>query len=976
MFGSDSPFGGSLFDNYKREEGSIFDKKDEEKSLYDTDNHKGHTSIYDEKEEVKHSMFDNPSYGRRDEPQSSLYDTKNESQGSIYDKKEEHSTFFFGADSDKRTSQYDLHGHTLEPVNNWNLGIMDDDKYKASYLMDDGHISSVNIRGGNHGNISLIDRMRGIQANRLDMDNEGVSIAEQYSDSALDKRAMGGMYNVTIGDIYSDKVKYMAHHGLMTDGAIDMNNNHYQVDTELGEVKRKSGFLATDYDMNIDTKMSISPLITKSVYEEQINLEDKKAVYDKKTYERPDYFTKNETPKEEEMSIFEKLRAKSKGISQMTDEEKMQVFNELSDEEKRRLIKDGYQPDNLSLEDRIRLMNEDGNKNEKDFYSLSKSEQAHLIKIGQAPMDLSIFDKAAILDEFEKEEKEKRSLFVGSGESKDDGFKNLSNKEKYAALKNNSAPNDLGSFEKNKIIQAEIDEFNKLSMEQKIQMLKNGDSPDELSIVEKDRLLREEVALFRELPLKEQLEMIRMGKFPERLSQTERDEILRAEALLFLNFTNKEKIDAIKSGKAPEKLTQEEINEILKEEADLRNIDSIKNNLNKKEEGESRDDIQKKIQEFRALSHEVKLQIIKDGKFPEGLPPEEKQKVLKDEQNIVEELERAEKKKERKAEEAQVKREKREAKEKAFIDKLREDNIRRHGGGEEDKDKEKIKKMSKKEQIAYEKRKRRNTDDDIILDKSILDNTTILEHFHVYQRNDNPLHLDEEESELLKNIELGMMKRVKLPELEVSSKNTFERFNEKAPTIHKINLETAKKSVTDILDDITSNISGELKERKEEQVEKNISSKVFEDTAKAEIVKRQKEENEKDTDLIAFYNNIKENNKTETSTQKRDENAFNKYKKLVQDRIEKRKQEKKALKKQKDKEFFEQLMKLNKKDLEENEDFKLFLDEIYEDNLRELVLDDQLIDDNTKKEAILDNDLVDNRKHNELVKNILHQISI
>lgn len=103
---------------------------------------------------------------------------------------------------------------------------------QASYLDGKRDIGdSFNVRGGNYGNMSVIDKMRGIQANRLNIDGGNVSIAEMYSDGALDTRVANGIYNNTISDIYSNKHLYDAYHGLNTDGHVEANEN-YLIDSD------------------------------------------------------------------------------------------------------------------------------------------------------------------------------------------------------------------------------------------------------------------------------------------------------------------------------------------------------------------------------------------------------------------------------------------------------------------------------------------------------------------------------------------------------------------------------------------------------------------------------------------------------------------------------------------------------------------------------------------------------------------------
>jgi len=104
---------------------------------------------------------------------------------------------------------------------------------EASFMDDTNDMTDhFNVRGGNYGNMSIVDNLRGAQANRLDADTENVSIAEMYSDKSLDNRVAGGRYNNTISDVYGDKQLFNAYHGLNTDGHIDLDGDEHLMDTD------------------------------------------------------------------------------------------------------------------------------------------------------------------------------------------------------------------------------------------------------------------------------------------------------------------------------------------------------------------------------------------------------------------------------------------------------------------------------------------------------------------------------------------------------------------------------------------------------------------------------------------------------------------------------------------------------------------------------------------------------------------------
>jgi len=80
--------------------------------------------------------------------------------------------------------------------------------------------ADLNAREANYGNLSVLDKMRGMQSNRLNMDGD-VTLAEQYADKSLDRRFGDGRHNVTMTDVYTDEHLYRAVKGLNTDGFIE-----------------------------------------------------------------------------------------------------------------------------------------------------------------------------------------------------------------------------------------------------------------------------------------------------------------------------------------------------------------------------------------------------------------------------------------------------------------------------------------------------------------------------------------------------------------------------------------------------------------------------------------------------------------------------------------------------------------------------------------------------------------------------------
>lgn len=107
--------------------------------------------------------------------------------------------------------------------------------------------AEMNKRETNHGSLSMVDRLRGVQAGRFDL-GDGVSLAEQYNDKSLDKRTFGGAYNVTISDIYKDDSLFREHHNLYTDGYIKEQEST-QLDLQRDDFLNQKSDMLTVSDM-------------------------------------------------------------------------------------------------------------------------------------------------------------------------------------------------------------------------------------------------------------------------------------------------------------------------------------------------------------------------------------------------------------------------------------------------------------------------------------------------------------------------------------------------------------------------------------------------------------------------------------------------------------------------------------------------------------------------------------------------------
>ena len=90
---------------------------------------------------------------------------------------------------------------------------------KTSNNFTSSVFSELNVQEKKYSNFSMVDRIIGLETGSLDNSGE-ISLAEQYKYKNLDKRVIGGAYNVTLSDIYSNNTLYASHMGLITDSFI------------------------------------------------------------------------------------------------------------------------------------------------------------------------------------------------------------------------------------------------------------------------------------------------------------------------------------------------------------------------------------------------------------------------------------------------------------------------------------------------------------------------------------------------------------------------------------------------------------------------------------------------------------------------------------------------------------------------------------------------------------------------------------
>ena len=172
--------------------------------------------------------------------------------------------------------QKDLPFYKKENIEENNKSLTEN--YKKEMFFEENNIASIlNVRGKNYQELSIIDKMRGIQANRLNLDTDNLSISEIYADEKLDNRTMNGLYNVTLADTYKDKRLFNAYHGLYTDGfLIEIEDTQ-----DMGTVQKTYSELETD-----------NPFFTENFTEKKIKTNYSELLFDKKN--DVDIFEKND----------------------------------------------------------------------------------------------------------------------------------------------------------------------------------------------------------------------------------------------------------------------------------------------------------------------------------------------------------------------------------------------------------------------------------------------------------------------------------------------------------------------------------------------------------------------------------------------------------------------------------------------------------------------------------------------------------
>ena len=235
---------------------------------------------------------------------------------------------------------------------------------KATYLEKGSISNDLNVRGKRYGQMSILDKMRGIQANRLNTDSESVSLAEGYADKSLDKRVMNGRYNTTITDLYQDKTKYDAYFGLISDGIVEIKENaQIHSDSDISQledtkpIKEINNFNINEKNVNSDLKanefsnLKNSEEVRENEYKkENISLETFGSKYDKQEEDekkrkkkkketgiKENFLNQNQETTEEE----EKKRKKKKketGIKENFLNQNQETTEEEEEEKKEKIL--------------------------------------------------------------------------------------------------------------------------------------------------------------------------------------------------------------------------------------------------------------------------------------------------------------------------------------------------------------------------------------------------------------------------------------------------------------------------------------------------------------------------------------------------------------------------------------------------------------------------------------------------------------
>jgi len=534
--------------------------------------------------------------------------------------------------------------HLLYRMDAQEMGITDPDKYKASYLLGEegSGMAMLNVRGSRHGNLNLIDRMRGVEANFIDLDNDSVSLAESYSDKTLDKRVMNGAYNVTLTDVYSDAGLFMAFHGLYTDGIVKVRDKTYNVDT-FSQVDEGG--------------------LNGSLYAENVDKED----------HAESVFSKIKKEREEARSMFEEKSA-AQSENRMAPHE----FLALPLEERLKMIQDGKVPDGVDPGTVAKTKKEEQDLKEKEHRDLLK-EQRKLEKerAKQAKRD----QENSAYEEY---------LRKSNCESKPGGCSMFSDDDSSTPsvidvlMAANSAKQSAGK--------EKVDEqtFSMMTQQEQARVIRENRAPDSIPQAEKDRILRAYEELEEELGGADQA---RENVFdhlagiagsakeePKSIFEAAAKKLSEAE---FKYLPEDEKLRAFERGETPDDLdalTLQELKEKLAREEELRrNAGGLENH----EEAASAVNAaqgdagsENPAETFKNLPLEERLKLIRSGKVPEGVEPALVAKALKEEKDLLEKEKRIQEKLEKKHAKALEKAAAKELETAELVAKLRADNMR------------------------------------------------------------------------------------------------------------------------------------------------------------------------------------------------------------------------------------------------------------------------------------------------------------
>jgi len=232
-----------MFDNNS---GPVFEKKDDLSSIYSKDENSSLTSIYDKGDNNTLFSFGND----KESPYSNMYSIEKDS--SLYDTLSsiDSEKSFFSTEVNKKDNIYGTSSSMGFSNENESNPFENLTKREESGLSYEGAIigstsskempmgyteinksdsndynnkhvnASFNMKANYQGSIGVIERMSGLVAKREELSFGDVSIAEMYMDSSMDTRTMGGAYNFTLSDTYTDRQRFLATQGLLTFGGM------------------------------------------------------------------------------------------------------------------------------------------------------------------------------------------------------------------------------------------------------------------------------------------------------------------------------------------------------------------------------------------------------------------------------------------------------------------------------------------------------------------------------------------------------------------------------------------------------------------------------------------------------------------------------------------------------------------------------------------------------------------------------------